>query len=106
MDNGSLAEFQYQEFMLSSLSLLREAREEHLTESEIMTRTQQVNEKYLTFLITLVLENQHEGHNLPDEILNSITSGELNYDNVSEYAPLEPLFQFDLEAIKNAIQTN
>ena len=106
MTNTSLSEFQYEEFMLSSLSLLREAREEGLTESEIMTRQQKVNEKYLTFVITLVLEDQHDGEGIPQDIIDQIKSGDVNYENVADFAPVEPLYQINAAAMMDALRQN
>ncbi|MFK5893919.1 MAG: hypothetical protein QM504_11925 [Pseudomonadota bacterium] len=106
MNNTSLSEIQYNEFMLSTLSLLRDAREEELTESEIMIRQQQVNEKYLMFLITLVLEDEHHDEGVPQDIIDKIQAGELSYKNVAEYAPVEPLYQINATAMMDALKTH
>jgi hypothetical protein len=106
MTNTKTSEIQYQEFILSSLVVFREAREKNLSESEINIMTQQLNEKYLTFLITLVLEDNHHDENIPVEIINQIKCGELNYNNVAEFTPSEPLYQFVTEAMKSALRQN
>ena len=60
---------------------------------------QEVNIKYLKYLIIIVIEDAD--HDIPIELVTIIKSGKLNFETVTDFAPLNPCFAFDtIEILK------
>lgn len=101
-----LSDVHHKEFMECLTRHMARITDEKPSESEVLLDIQDANEKFLTYLITMVHEGNVTEYDMPDELIDAIVHGRLTYENAGEYALTTPMYELDFSSLKDLLRPN